>query len=158
MSYQLVNNTWKNIDQSKFEKFMITPIGGLAVKMINYTGSASVKGMLVETNETTSNGFEELSDLYDCVGVVYEDGVADGEECFVVISGIAEVLLKDTTASTTGNWVKASDVNGRADATLALPSGGTIGQLQEHFQEIGHCIETKTAGTDVLAKIVLHFN
>lgn len=153
MSYQLVNNTWEELDSFKH-----TTEGGIAVKMTNLTGSASVKGTLVETNETTSGGFKILSDLYDCVGVVYEDGIANGEECFVVITGIVEVLLKDTTAATTGNWVKASDVNGRADATLALPSGGTIGQLQEHFQEIGHCIETKASGTDVLAKIVLHFN
>ena len=158
MSYQLTNNTWAEIDQSKFSNFMVTPEKGIAVKIVNKTGAASVKGMLVETNETTSGGFEELGDLYDCIGIVYESGIADGAECFVVISGIAEVLLKDTTASTTGNWVKAADTNGRADATLALPSGGTIAQLREHFQEIGHCIETKTAGTDVLAKIVLHFN
>jgi hypothetical protein len=136
----------------------ITPNGGLAIKLTNLTGAPSVKGTLVETNETTSGGFEVLSDLYDCIGAVYEDGVADGEQCWVVISGVAEVLLKDTTAATTGNWVKASDVNGRADATLELPSGGTIGQLQEHFQEIGHCIETVASGTDVLAKIVMHFN
>ena len=136
----------------------VTPEGGIAIWLTNLTGAPSVKGTLVETNETTSGGFDVLGDLYDCVGIVYEDGVADGEQCLIVVTGVAEVLLKDTTASVTGNWVKASDVNGRADATLPLPSGGTIAQLQEHFQEIGHCIETKTAGTDVLAKIVLHFN
>jgi|LGVF01.2.fsa_nt_gb hypothetical protein len=135
-----------------------TPIGGRAIKLKNLTGAPSVKGTLVEANETTEDGFEILSDLYDCIGIIYEDGIADGEDCWVVVSGIAEVLLKDTTTSTTGNWVKASDTDGRADATLELPSGGTLPQLQEHFQEIGHCIETKVAGTDVLAKIVLHFN
>ena len=152
MADKILATTWEKIDER------VTPLGGITTRLTNKTGVASVKGTLVEANESIDGAFEVLSDLYDCVGIVYEDGIADGEECLIVVAGVAEVLLKDTTASTMGNWVKASDTDGRADATLALPSGGTIGQLQEHFQEIGHCIESKVAGTDVMAKIVLHFN
>lgn len=142
----------------QFNKQMVTPIGGIAIKMTNKTGSASVKGMLIESNETVEDAFQELTDEYDCIGIVYEEGVADGEDCWVVITGIAEVLLEDGTASTAGYWVESSTVNGRADATNPLPAGGTLAELQNHFKEIGHCLETKTAGTDVLAKIVVHFN
>lgn len=144
--------------QRRLDDFYITPEGGLAIKMTNNTGAASIKGTLIESNETTANSFQVLSDEYDCIGIVYEDGIADGEECYIVISGVAEVLIEDGTASTHGNWVESSTVSGRADATQALPAGGTIAELQNHFKEIGHCIESKTAGTDVLAKCVIHFN
>jgi hypothetical protein len=70
-------------------------------------------------------------------------------------TGIADVLLEDTTAATRGNWVQTSDVAaGRADMTNAAAPG----LILSHFQEIGHCIETKTGGTNVLAKAVVHFN
>jgi len=39
-----------------------------------------------------------------------------------------------------------------------LDFGGGIPELDEHMSEIGHCIESKTAGTNVLAKIIMHFN
>ena len=70
----------------------------------------------------------------------------------------AGALRKDATASTKGFWVYTSDVAGRADATLAAPPGGGIPELDIHMREIGHCIESKGADTDVLAKAVLHFN
>lgn len=138
--------------------YMFTADGGIAKQLTNRTGLASIKGTLAESHESGDNGFETLSDEYDCIGIVYENGIADGEECWVIVTGIAEVLIEDGTASTHGNWVEASTVDGRANATLSLPSGGTIQELQNHFKEIGHCLESKTAGTDVLAKIILHFN
>ncbi len=141
------------------DKVMITPIGGIAIQLTNKTGGASVKGTIVIADTTTDNAFDitEADDDHP-IGVVYEAGVADAAECWVVIYGIAEVLLKDTTASTHGYWVKTSDTAGRADATIAAPPGGGISELDEHMQEIGHCLETQTGGTDVLAKIVMHFN
>jgi len=73
--------------------------------------------------------------------------------------GVAEVLLEDTTTSTRGYWAAISTTqNGRADITLAVPPGGGIPQADRHFQEIGHSLESKPAGTDVLSKIILHFN
>jgi len=33
-----------------------------------------------------------------------------------------------------------------------------MGKIDSHFREIGHCLESKEAGTDVLCKIALHFN
>ena len=137
------------------EKFGITPEGGQVIKLTNKTGGASVKGTLVEADSTTDNAFElSEADCEEVIGVVYEDGVADGSECWVVVSGIAEVLLKNSTASTRGYWVASSDTVGRADATNSAPPGF----VATHFQEIGHCLESQGADTDVLAKCMLHFN
>ena len=122
------------------------------MRLINKTGVASVKGSLVEPH-TNDFSFELTdADCKECFGVVYDNGIADGSKCLVITSGVAQVLLKDATASTTKNWVETADVAGRADATGASPAAAP-----QHFEEIGHCIETKAADTDVLCEIVLHF-
>lgn len=143
----------------EFLKFKLTNEGGYAVKMTNKTGANSIKGILVDVSDTVDNAFKiEESDGIDVIGVVYEDGITDGDDCWIVIEGTAEVLLKDGTAATRNYWVKTSDVAGRADATNPAPPGGTIAALSEHFGEIGHCLESKTSGTDILCKIIIHKN
>jgi len=140
-------------------KIKQTVEGGLAIRLTNKTGANSVKGSLVQTSTTVDYAFELTGvDDFAPVGVVYESGIADGSECWIVIAGIADVLLKDATASVRGNWVKTADANGRADATNAAPPGGTINALEEHLREIGHCLESKGSGTDVLARCLIHFN
>jgi hypothetical protein len=136
-------------------KVKFTPEGGLAVLVTNKTGSDTVKGTLVDASTATDNAFSLTeADDADIIGIVYEDGIADGEEAWVVIAGIADVLLKDSTAATRGNWVMSSDTIGRADATASAPPG----LAAAHFQEIGHCVQSAGAGTDVLARCILHFN
>lgn len=134
-----------------------TAEGGLAIKLVNKTGSNSVKGTVIRAGTVVDNSFSLETEEFEAIGVVYDNGIADGNDCFVVVSGIAEVLLKDGTAATRGYWVKCADIDGRAEVTTP-PTG--IGALStaEHFKEIGHCIESKSSGTNVLAKIVLHFN
>jgi hypothetical protein len=150
-------SNWIRTPQSDNARF--TDIGGLAILLTNKTGAASVKGSLVKADTAVDNAFIlTAADDQECIGVVFDDGVADGNQAWVVIFGIAQVLLKDTTASTRGNWIKTSDTAGRADATLAAPPGGGVTQLDEHMQEVGHCMESKGSGTDVLARAVLHFN
>ena len=137
----------------------ITDIGGLAVHATNKTGANSVKGTVIMTSTGTDGAFMTAgADSTATVGIVYEDGIADGDKCWVVISGIAQVLLKDNTASTRGYWVQMSDVAGRADATVAAPPGGGVPEIDNHMQEIGHAVQTQAAGTDVLCTIVLHLN
>ena len=137
-------------------KVMMTPEGGIAVRLTNKTGSASVKGTVIAASSTTDNAFALQSNEYDAFGVVYEAGIADGQECWVVVFGIAEVLLKDTTASTRGYIALCADTDGRFIATA--PSGSPPMATDTHFKEIGHVIESKGAGTDVLCKCVIHFN
>ena len=140
-------------------KTALTPEGGIAISLTNKTGVASVKGSLVATSTVTDHAFELQADEINTIGIVYEDGIADGSECLVVVSGIADVLLKDATASTRGFWAVAADTDGRANITEPTPSpNNTVGEHTIHFKEIGHCLESKVAGTDVLAKCVLHFN
>ena len=134
----------------------VTPSGrlGFGMKLINKTGVASVKGTLVQADTTTDFAFKVCdADGDDCIGAVYENGIADGSNCLIIMSGAVEVLLKDATASVHGNWVATHDVAGRADATAVTPPGAVAG----HFQEIGHSIETKDADTDVLCEIIMHF-
>jgi hypothetical protein len=136
-------------------KIKYTVEGGLAIRLINKTGSASVKGQLVSPSAGTDNAFDtSIASDTEMIGIVYEAGVADGSLCWIVVVGIAEVLLKDTTAATRANWVSSSSTAGRADATAASPPGAD----PSHFQEIGHALESKSGGTDVLCKVKVHFN
>ena len=131
----------------------LTREGGVALRLTNETGAASVKGTIVEAHAATDNAFRVCdASSIESFGVVYEDGIAEHAECLVVIGGRVRVLLKDATASARNNWVGVSDVPGRADASGASPAAAP-----QHFKEIGHCIETKGADTDVLAYIILHF-
>lgn len=128
------------------------------VQLINKTGSPSVKGTIVSASPNHDLSFILQTIQYDAIGVVYQDGVADGDLCYIIIAGIADVLLENNTASVRGNWVYASTADGRANASLLEPSGGGFTNAQEHFKEIGHCLESKTSGTNVLAKCLIHFN
>lgn len=140
-----------------------TEDGAQVVYYINKTGAASVKGTVVETSSSVSKAVEiSAADCIDPIGVILESGIPDGELVPVVISGPAQVLLEDDPASTSGTlnyWVRTSASQaGRADATNAAPAGGTIGALEDHLQEMGHCLETVAGGTDVLCWVHLHFN
>jgi hypothetical protein len=138
-------------------KAKITDIGGYAIKLTNKTGAASVKGELVETHASIDNavGLAD-ADAFDPIGVFLDSGVADGSEAWVVYGGIAEVMLKDSTAAVAHSWVGASDVSGRADASDTSPPGG-FGTFA-HFREVGHGLEAKSSGTDVTIKVATHFN
>jgi hypothetical protein len=144
------------LDPRSSTKAGFTPDGGFCVRVTNRTGAASVKGTLVEADTANDNSVIVAAvDSLECFGVMYENDVADGSECWVVIGGRTPVLLEDNTSSTAGNWVETSGTTaGRADATAASPPGAAAA----HFQEIGHCIEAKTADTDVLAMCIVHFN
>ena len=142
------------------EKAGISPIGGIMIKLTNKTGSNSVQGQLVHADTSTNDAVKlTIADGEECIGVFLEGGVSDGSEAWIVISGIADVAMEDNTTATRGNWVRTSITEaGYADATNALPPSPAA---FTHFNEIGNCIETVTAGgegTHILARCVLHFN
>ena len=141
-------------------KTKVTKEGGYAIRFVNKTGAASVKGTVVEASTTTFDAVGIVpSDQPDPIGVIYEDGVADGDLVWVVTMGKVQVLLEDTTAAILDGWVRVSpNVAGRADASAAGPPGGTIIEIDNHFKELGHCLETVIAGTDKLALCLIHFN
>ena len=131
-----------------------SPLGGIMVKLTNKTGANSVKGTVVYASTTTDNAFGVNPIDGDMpFGVVYDNGIADGAECWVVISGIAEVLMTDSAAATRSYIAYSSATTaGRISVSASAPAATT------HFREIGHTLESKTAGTNVLVKCILHFN
>jgi len=140
------------------EKYRITIEGGYAIRLTNKTGAASIKGLLVEA-DTTTNDAAKIVDAggNHCIGAMYDSGIADGEECWIVMGGIAEVLLRDYTNAFKGYWVQVSAIAGRADASASAAPGGGVVQLDEHMTEIGHCLQTVAAGANNLCRIILHF-
>lgn len=80
------------------DKATITPDGGIAIKLTNKTGGESVKGYCVTSSSGTNNAVSLVPiDVPNCVGVFLESGIADGEEAWVVISGVADVYFFGST-------------------------------------------------------------
>ena len=133
---------------------LITELGGVASKFANGTGVTIAHGTAVACDTATTNGVRPQTDEYDCIGFAYGD-IPNGGSGWVVTCGVAEALLKNSTAATRGYWAKASATDGRIEVTTA-PSGVSAIAASEHFKEVGHCLDTKSAGTDVLVRIVVH--
>lgn len=140
-------------------KAFFTPEGGLAVKLTNRTGGASFKGQMVHVSSSYDNAVTAaVVDVPDPVGFMYQDGVADGAECLVVVAGIAEVyFVGNTTRGQFARGFLTADggayVIGQAMAE-ALPASPFTDD--KHFYEIGHVLESRTGAG--LAKCVIHFN
>jgi hypothetical protein len=137
---------------------LITPIGGQAVRYINKTGAPTVKGRGAEVGTAIDNSVVLVGiDEVDCIGIFYEDGIADGEETWIVTAGIAEVLFINAT---TRHHFARVNITGDSGAV----AGGIISEAlptspfatDKHFGEIGHIRET--IGAPGLAKVNLHFN
>ena len=137
------------------EKTGINKIGGVMVKLTNKTGASSVKGTVVYVNPSVDNAFGVNPIDGDMpFGVVFESGIADGSECWVVVDGIAEILIVDGQAATRSYIAySSSSVAGRVDTAASVPAADDV-----HFREIGHTLESKAGGTDILCKCVIHFN
>jgi hypothetical protein len=134
---------------------------GMQVRLTNRTGGTSVKGTLLECSGTYNRAVATAAaDAPDVVHVCAESGIADGSEVWCwCVGSVCQVLLQNSTAATRDYWVRTStSAAGRADATNSAPPGGTITALEGHFDEVGHALESKTAGTDVLALISFHPN
>ncbi|MCK9203552.1 MAG: hypothetical protein M0P58_03825 [Bacteroidales bacterium] len=133
------------------QSVMFTPLGGMALKMINKTGAITVKGQIVSPSPTTENGFILASaSSVNPVGVVFEAGIEDGSACWIVVSGVAEVLLADTQPAAMGYEVQISSTSGRAETKISDLTSTAI--------EIGHCIQSVSGGADQKVKVILHFN
>jgi hypothetical protein len=136
-------------------KIKTTAEGGIAVKMTNKTGAESVKGSIVSLSTETDNAFALAAiDASGVVGVVYESGVANGAECWVVVKGIAETLF--TNNITHGMYARApidadtDEVAGRA-VGAAIPAATF--NTDAYLARFGFVMESKAAGA--LAKVLL---
>lgn len=141
--------------QTGFMKF--TTEGGLAIRLINKTGGASIKGYIVEASGSDDNAIAYTTgDDIDPFGIIYDDGIPDGELVWVVVAGIADVFysagVTRATFSRVPTVVEALPAGQAVNEALPTPPFAT----DKHFQEIGHPIES--TGGPGLAKTVLHFN
>ena len=128
----------------------ITAEGGHAVKLTNKTGGPSVAGQLVVASTGTADAFETAAANGDnMIGIVYNAGIADGAETWVVVAGVADVLI-DAGGCTISDRMISSATAGSADVWNV---GGAVAT---HLLEIGHCIETRVGAG--LARCIVHFN
>jgi hypothetical protein len=146
------------VRRDKQSKICFNLDGGIMIKLINKTGGASIKGQVVHINSAVEGSVTYVPQGDpDSIGVFYENGVADGQEAWVVVSGIAQVyFVGNTTAGHFARTFVAADgdyVLGQAKSE-AIPTSPFA--TDKHFCEIGHVIETRVGAG--LAKCVLHFN
>ena len=135
-----------------FAKIKLTAIGGYAIKLTNKTGANSVAGELVNAHTSVENAVEQtaIDDLIP-IGAFLDSGITDGSEAWVVVGGIAQVLVDGSTTVAVGDWVKVSSNDaGRCE------SSGSHSPGINHFREIVHALEG--GGNNELVKIAMHFN
>ena len=135
--------------------FKITPEGGFAVRLTNKTSAASVKGSIVSLSTGTDNAFALAAiGASGVVGVVYEAGISDGVECWVVVKGIAETLF--TNDITHGMYARAP-ITDDTDKVAGLAVGAAIPantfNTDAYLARFGFVMESKAAGA--LAKVLL---
>ncbi len=137
------------------EQTAINELGGYMRRYNNGTGAPSIKGTVVKADPNDDDSIEVIeADGLNPIGVIYESDIEDGNPVWVVTENAAETLIEDGTAAVHGNFAKVSDIDaGRADMTNGSPPN-----VNEHFQELGHCLESQGSGTGVLVLCQLHFN
>ncbi|MHC1723462.1 MAG: hypothetical protein AB9836_09685 [Aminipila sp.] len=133
-----------------------TSEGGIYETFINATGSPSVKGTIVVASTATDvyNGvaIAPISSSMP-IGVIYENGIADGSPVKVVVYGKAQVLLEDSSNAVNGYWCGVSTSQAGRMIQLA-----TVPSATQHNTEIGHSLQKVTGGTNILALVQVHFN
>lgn len=135
----------------------ITPEGGLYFTAINDTGEASVKGKMVHPSTAVNLGVSlvGLGEI-DPVGIIYDAGVPVGGLIRVVAHLWADVLIEPGDTIQREYWIGAptspAGTIGHANCIPSPPSA-TV-----HFQEMGHCFETKPNIYPTLARCLLHEN
>jgi len=83
-----------------------TDEGGLAVRLINKTGAASIKGTAVCIDGTTAFGVTEtVVAATNNFGIIAESGIADGSDVWVTFAGKALVAFHDNVG-VKGNYVR----------------------------------------------------
>jgi hypothetical protein len=155
----LTNETAIDVLEAAFStaKAKITDVGGFAVKYINKTGAASIKGYCVTTGSANDSVILTPIGVPNGIGVFLDSGVADGAEAWVVTKGKAYGYFN---GSTTFGYL--------ARTPIAADAGGVAGQLiseaiptspfatDKHFCEMGHLAETRTGAG--LALFEVHQN
>jgi hypothetical protein len=151
-------NTKVDSNSITSRKWMDTPEGGRAIKIVNRTGAASVKGYMVRPSPSYDTSCTlSVVDVPDPIGVVYNSGVANGSEMWVVTNGIADVYF---IGSATRGHIARGFVTGDAGYVAGQAMSEAVPAApfatDKHFYEIGHVIQSRTGAG--LARCVLHQN
>ena len=136
----------------KREQRMVTPLGGIAVKLI--AGETLAEGEVVQITQgaagATMTVFKNAINSDMPMGVVYADA-ALGATVYVVVSGVAYVLPNAADTPARGYVIYSSSTTaGRVDQASSAPAIGT------HVKEVGHWLEAVAQG--VKARAIIHFN
>lgn len=135
----------------------LTPEGGIAISLLNVSGTTFLKGNLLACSPGTADLSAVLcTSQFDGIGTAYEL-TPPNKKGFVTISGVADFLLENGTSAVRGDWLRASTVAGRCTPDNN-PAGLGALTVAEHFKEIGHCLETKAGSADAVVKGIIHFN
>jgi hypothetical protein len=135
-----------------------TPLGGIAIKVINNTGAPSFQGGIVKTSPNI-DGAVILCPVGnpDPMGVMLDDNVPNGLPMWIVISGKAKVFF--VNAATKGLFARmtaSGDTGAAAGKAICEAVPFEPFSVDKHFQEVGHVLET--TGGSGLALINIHFN
>jgi hypothetical protein len=130
-----------------------TSEGGMYEYFVNNTGT-SVKGTIVIASTAVDNAVDIApANSQRPIGIIYENNITNGSLVKVVVYGKAQVLLKDGEVATNGYWCGVSNFAGRMSEQSSVPN--TIATLT---RQIGHSLESKSGGTNVLSIIQLCFS
>lgn len=137
----------------------LTPEGGIAIRLTNKSGAQSQKGRIVRADTVFDNAVSINPVSGDMpIGVFYDNAALPDEQAWVVMAGIADVLLEDNIGCQAGDILYQSATAGEAGYAGAA---NTVPSDVIHFREIGHSVKTVAAGgvgTRQLTRAVLHFN
>lgn len=132
---------------------------GTQVRITNKTGGTTTKGYICKASTTTNSAFEycAVNDGNTCF-IVYEAGIADGQECWVwTIGSICEVYIgarvgTGGTNPLNNDWCRVS-ATGDSVTTTGMAIAETSPQnTTQHFQELGHILKARTgAGLTLLS-------
>jgi hypothetical protein len=135
------------------EQRMITPLGGVAIKVTAGETLAEGEVAYIAIGGAGADGkvYKAPADNDMPVGIVYADA-ATNADCWLVISGIGYVLPKSTITAARGNilYVSASEA-GRVDQAATLPA------VAFHNREVGHWLDTGT-GNGAKTRAIIHWN
>ena len=144
-------------DKVRYHYDVDTNEAGLQIKLTNKTGGASIKGYLVKPSGSTARAFD-LVDLGgpDIMGIVYESGIADGQECWVWLQGVVQIYFIGNTTMEHFARMGISGDGGAAGQAVSEAKPSSPFATDKHFQEVGHVVESRVGAG--LALTVLHFN
>jgi len=132
---------------------MITPEGGLAIRVYNDTGTALLKGRVVKANVGVDDAvvLTAVGDL-DPIGIVYAD-FNTGTWGWIVVAGFADVYVDNAGAVNREDWLGTSNTTAGQCTASPIPIPPNANQ---HFQEVGHTVRSRTGAG--LVRSVLHWN